>query len=265
MFFAYYIFIGLVGLLIGSFLNVIILRLPENKKITGRSICPKCQKKLKWYHLIPLFSFIFLKGKCSKCKEKISWQYPLVELSTALIFVFSLWQFNIINNSLWSISSIINFSFFIIFASILIVIFVTDLKFYIVPNEVIYPAIFIAFIYQIFNALIGSKMLILESVLSGLGAGLFFLWLVVLTRGKGMGIGDIKIAIFMGLLLAWPNILVALFISFLSGTVIGLFLVVIKRKSLKSEVPFGCFLAPATFIAFFWGAQIINWYFQLIY
>lgn len=256
----------------GSFLNVIILRLPKEKKISGRSFCPHCKKKLSWYELIPVLSFLFLRGKCFGCKKSISFQYPLVELASGIFFVLVVWQFQI--STIEQFSNVaIDILFWLFFVSVLIIIFTTDFKYYIVPDKVIYPAIFGAVLYQIFKLFslnnwqfsFGIKTLepFLKSLLAGVGAAIFFLFLVLITKGKGMGIGDIKIAAFMGILLSFPNIIVALFLAFLSGSVIGLILVLFKKKSLKSEVPFGCFLAPATIVAFFWGSNLINFYWSI--
>lgn len=270
----FYIFVFLLGLCVGSFLNVLISRIPQKKKISGRSHCPKCKKKLRWYELVPVFSFLFLRGRCLHCKKPISWQYPLVELSTAIFFVLSFWQLLARTNFQLSLMLLINFLFWIFFVSVLIVIFVSDIKYYIVPDKIIFPAIIVAFLYQIFKVFEANNLepslnpITLKpffyALIAGFGAALFFFTLVVITKGKGMGLGDVKIAAFMGLLLSLPNIFVALLLAFFSGSVLGLILIALKKKNLKSEVPFGCFLAPATFITFFWGAKLISWYFSLI-
>lgn len=270
----FYIFVFLLGLCVGSFLNVLVLRIPQKKKINGRSHCPKCKKKLRWYELVPVFSFLFLRGKCLYCKKPISWQYPLVELSTGIFFVLTFWQLLLKANLIMNLFFLVDFLFWIFFVSVFIVIFVSDIKYYIVPDKVIFPAIVFAFLYQVFKifeaktsaSFFNFFMLkpIFYALFSGFGAALFFFVLVVFTRGKGMGLGDVKIAALMGLLLSSPNIFVALLLSFFSGSMVGFILIMAKKKNLKSEVPFGCFLAPATFIAFFWGSQIISWYFGLI-
>lgn len=267
-----YLFIFLLGLCVGSFLNVLILRLPRGRKAKGRSYCPKCKKKLKWYELIPLFSFVFLRGKCSYCKKPISFQYPLIEVLTGLFFTLTALQI-IKTSGVLNFNTIIEILFWFFFIGVLIVIFSTDFKFFIVPDKVIYPAIFVAFLYQVFKFFSLSnwkpsftfKTLnpIFTSVFTGAISALFFFSLILLTKGKGMGLGDVKIAAFMGILLSFPNIFVALFLAFFSGSVIGLILIILKKKKLKSEVPFGCFLAPATFIAFFWGANLITFYYNL--
>jgi leader peptidase (prepilin peptidase)/N-methyltransferase len=219
------------GLIVGSFLNCIIYRLEKGESfLKGRSYCPKCKHRLAWQDLVPVLSFLFLLGKCRYCKKSISFQYPLVELATAILFV---------------LSPDIRFTIIVPF---LIIIFVYDLKHYLIPDKIVYLAIGLALILG-FN-----------QVIPACGAALFFLLIVLATRGRGMGIGDIKLAFLMGLLLGWPNILVALSFAFFAGATIGLALIFAKKKSLKSAVPFGPFLIAGTFIALFFGGKIINWY-----
>ena len=232
------IIIFLFGLAIGSFLNCLIYRLEHNQSfLRGRSYCPHCRHQLDLWDLIPVLSFLILRGKCRYCQQKISWQYPLVEIFTGLIFLL------IINYQL----SIINF----IIAPFLIIIFIYDLKHYIIPDKIIYPAILIAAIFNFTNWL------------SALGAAAFFLIIVLVSRGKWMGVGDIKLGFLMGLLLDWPSVLIALFLAFMTGAIIGIGLIISGKKSLKSEVPFGPFLVFGTFIALFFGQRIIERYLQL--
>ena len=241
----FYIFIFFFGLTVGSFLNSIIYRLRSGESfLFKRSFCPHCQHQLSWQDLIPIFSFLILRGKCRYCSQKISLQYPLVELATGLLFVSFF---------------IFHFSFFIfIIACFLIIIFVYDLKYYLIPDKIIYPAIAVTFLYQLFR--ISDFKLLVNPLLSALPASLFFLTIVLVSRGKWMGVGDIKLAFFIGLFLGWPNILVALFLAFFIGAIIGVGLIVTGKKTLKSEVPFGPFLVAGTFMAMFWGQNIINWY-----
>lgn len=266
----YLLFIGIFGLCVGSFLNVLIDRLPRGGSIRGRSYCPHCRKILQWYELIPLLSFIFLKGKCRSCKKPISWQCPIIEFFTGCVFTFVFWHlFSGIKfyAGQWPDSAQwINLFFYLFFVSILIVIFAADLRYYIVPDTIIYPAIVFALLFQIVSILIVKHSLlgIQYSIYSAFGAALFFLFLIFISKGRGMGFGDVKIAAFMGFLLGFPNILVALFLSFFSGAIVGSVLILAKRKKLKSKVPFGCFLAPSTFIALFWGEQLVEWYIKLI-
>ena len=243
-----YLVIFIFGLMVGSFLNSIIYRLQTGESfLFKRSFCPHCKHKLGWQDLIPIFSFLILRGKCRYCSQKISLQYPLVELATGLLFVSFF---------------IFHFSFFIfIIACFLIIIFVYDLKYYLIPDKIIYPAIAITFLYQLFR--IPDFKLLINPFFSALLASLFFLTIVLVSRGKWMGVGDIKLAFFIGLFLGWPNILVALFLAFFIGAIIGVGLIASQRKTLKSEVPFGPFLVVGIFIALFWGQNIINWYLNL--
>ncbi|MBZ1345436.1 MAG: prepilin peptidase [Candidatus Nealsonbacteria bacterium] len=257
------------GLAVGSFLNCLIYRLEKNEALFwGRSYCPNCRYVLSWQDLIPLFSFFLLKGKCRYCRQKISWQYPLVEISTAAIFLLIFNFFTpldnfVSNGARFSIFNFLNLIYYWLIASFLIVIFVYDLKHYIIPDRIIYSAIGIALIFN-FQFLIFNQFSIFKfSILSGLGAAIFFLTIVLISGGKWMGIGDIKLAFLMGLILGWPNILVALFLAFLLGAFIGAILLISRKKTLKSEIPFGPFLVSGTFISIFFGPQIISFYLNL--
>ncbi|TSC75973.1 MAG: leader peptidase (prepilin peptidase) / N-methyltransferase [Parcubacteria group bacterium Gr01-1014_30] len=235
----------------------------------GRSFCPHCKHILTWQDLVPFVSFFVLGGKCRYCQQKISWQYPAVEVSTALLFLL------IFNQQFIStLSQFTTTLYLFLVSSFLIVIFVYDLKHYIIPDKIVYPAIVIAFLYQL-SVIIWNLPAPYHS--EGIGAGfriwslgfgilpsLFFLGIILLSQGRLMGMGDFKLAILMGLILGWPNISVALFLAFLIGAIMGAGLILSGRKSLKSEVPFGPFLVGGTFLAFFWGDKIINWYFNFL-
>ena len=239
-----YFCLFLFGLATGSFLNCVIYRLETGGSfLKGRSFCPHCKHKLSWLDLIPVLGFVFLQGKCRYCGKKISLQYPLVELATGFLFVLAFWHFG------FGISLIP----WLFVLSSLIAIFVYDLKHYIIPDSLVFAAIVVAAVFN-FNLL---------ALLSALGAAGFFLAIVLISRGKWMGVGDIKLAFLMGLMLSWPAILLALFLAFSIGAIIGLGLMAVGRKTFKSEVPFGPFLVIGTFIALFWGEIIIEWYLQL--
>ena len=259
-----YFFIPLFGLAVGSFLNCVIYRLERGESfLEGRSYCPHCRHILNWPDLIPVFSFLILKGKCRYCSQKIFWQYPLVELATAIIFLTLYYNF-------FTMVNLLQFIFLLAISCFLIIIFVYDLKHYIIPDKVVYPAIGFAFLYQLFRSLefvnwnlFGIWNLefgILRPILPSILASAFFLAIVLISRGKWMGMGDVKLAFLMGLFLGWPNILVALFLAFLIGAIIGIGLIVAGKKTLKSEVPFGPFLVTGTFLALFWGEKLINYY-----
>ena len=250
-------FLFLFGLVVGSFLNSVIYRLDTGESIIkSRSHCPYCKKTLSWLELIPLMSFIFQRGKCRHCKKPISWQYPLVELATGILFALYCWYFY--PNILLSI-------FYFLISGFLIVIFVYDLKHYIIPDQIIYPAIIVAGIWYLVSGIFirDTSYEILDTFLSAILASAFFLAIILISRGKWMGIGDAKLAFLMGLILGWPKILAALFLAFLIGAAISVILLALKKKTLKSEIPFGPFLSLATVIAIFWGDILINWYLGL--
>lgn len=270
MILVFYIFIFLFGICIGSFLNCVIYRMelqekmPENSPdrkavsfLRGKSFCPHCKHNLSWQDLIPVFSFLFLKGKCRYCSKKISWQYPTIEILTGILFLFISW-FCVTPGVTQIVGANLCFLFFVSCA--LIIIFVYDLKHYIIPDKVLFPVIGIVFLYQL---IFSFRFLNFNPLWSGFGACAFFLFFFLVSGGRWMGFGDVKLAFFMGLFLGYPNILVALFLAFFLGAIIGVGLIFLRNKNLKSEVPFGPFLITGTFIALFYGQEIVNWYMRL--
>lgn len=248
------LFIFIFGLSVGSFLNVVICRLETKESFFfSRSHCPECGAVLKWYHLIPLLSFLIQKSRCDYCQKKISWQYPLVELTTGLLFllVFSL-QFS--NPVQFSAFQALELFYYFSIISLLIVIFVYDMKHYLIPQKVVYPAIGLVLIklaVDFSNKGFGFE--VYGPLLAAFSAFGFFLLLVLASKGKWMGLGDVKLSFLMGLVLGWPNILVALFLSFFSGAIIGLILIVLGKKTMKSEIPFGPFLAASAIVVLIFG------------
>lgn len=245
--------IFLLGLGVGSFLNVLIDRLPREESFTkGRSYCESCKKTLRWYDLIPLLSFIILKAKCRYCRSPISHYYPVVELTTGLLFVAVLFlpgEFTI------TFITIINLIFYLFIASGLIVVFFVDLKYGIIPDKVVYPAVAVTFIFLVTN----RQSPIANHIFSAISAFLFFLLIFLATRGRGMGFGDVKLAFLIGLILGFPKILVAFYAAFLTGALLSIILILAKKKKFKgSTIPFGPFLVIGTFIALFWGDDILQ-------
>lgn len=227
------------GLIFGSFLNVVIYRLktPPGRGgtakdiIFGRSFCPECKTKLKRHDLIPVFSFVFLRGRCRYCNKKISWQYPIVELLSGLIWVFT-WG---------SVYNIFIFSAFLVIA-------VYDFKWKIIPGKIVYPAIAVALIYN-FN---------IPSLFAAAVAFLFFFAIYFFSNGKAMGLGDAKLAVLIGLFLNPVTALAAFIMAFVIGAVFGIMLIALGKKSLKSQVAFGPFMAVGAAVAFFFSNFINN-------
>ncbi len=261
-------FIFVLGLTIGSFLNAVIFRLKQNERWSrGRSLCPHCRHVLSWFDLIPLVSFVLLRAKCRYCRKSISWQYPLVELVTALVFVIGYGQFftgtleykNIGALLPYSYAPILPYLAYLIISSFLIVIFVYDLKYYLILDKVSLPAFLSAMLlnfllgYSVFNLLLAS----------GLLAGFFFLQFLF-SQGQWLGGGDIRLGLVMGAILGWPMALTALVLAYVLGAIVGLTLMALKKKSWKSQLPFGTFLSLAAWLVLLWGREIVNWYLGII-
>ena len=249
------------GLFIGSFLNVVVDRIPKNQSIVfPPSHCDHCKKHILWYDLIPVISFALLKGRCRFCKTKLSFYYPLVEMITGVLFAFTftlIIQPSILQlqqSNLYALFSTVNVIFYLFIVSSLIVIFFTDIKSGIIPDKILLTASVLTFIWLV----VSSQQLLVAHLLSALGAFLFFLLIHVVSRGRGMGFGDVKLVFFLGLLLGFPGIFFALYIAFLTGAAVGVSLILLKKKKLHgSTVPFGPFLVLGTLVIIFWGNYLI--------
>ncbi len=254
----------LFGTVVGSFLNVLIARLPSEERITGRSYCPHCSHQLYSQDLVPLLSFVFLGGKCRYCRKKISWQYPVVEFVTGLSYAAV--GFLI---TLGSITEITKLVLMLIIASCAIVLFFIDLKHKIVPESVVLVSVCAAFVLQIL-----SKGMLLTVLLSGLGAAVFFLIFHiaggVFSSHGWMGFGDVELAFLVGLVSGWPLVVVSLLFSFLTGALVSITLI-LKNKNqvkpadqLKKTVPFGPFLILGTVTALLFGNRFLIWYLSFL-
>ncbi len=277
----------ILGLSIGSFLNVLIDRIPNDEPpFKGRSYCDRCKKTLKWYDLIPLISYLYLKGKCRYCRDYISFYYPLVELITGVMFVilflwlgnlpFTIYYLPSLNSqfSIFNFQFILNYFYYAFILSSFIVIFFTDLKYGIIPDKIIYPAIIISFFFLFFTPKESWLWLALQSAtlvqlatlgvyanrfLSALGGFAFFLFLYLITRGKGMGFGDVKLAFLIGIVLGFPKIITALYLAFLTGAIVGSILIIWRKKKLKGgTIPFGPFLIIGAVLSLFFGEKILR-------
>ncbi len=241
-------FVFILGLTIGSFLNVLIDRLPQGRSIFwGRSKCDHCHKTLRWFELIPVLSFFIQGGRCRRCHRVLSIQYPLVELLTAIGITY---LFLVFSKSLsLSISSSLVFSS-------LLVIFFADLKYQIIPDSMVV----IGLLGSIGILIATSMSMIAINIITGLASSCFFLFFWYFTHGRGMGLGDVKLALLLGFLLGFPKIVVALYIAFLTGAAYGVILILIGKKSLKTRIAFGPFLVLGTLITIIWGGSIIAWW-----
>ncbi|MBI5448721.1 prepilin peptidase [Candidatus Gottesmanbacteria bacterium] len=239
---------GLFGLCIGSFLNVLIDRLPKGQSVVyGRSHCDHCKKTLRWYELIPIVSFVIQLARCRRCHKKLSLQYPAIELLTGVGFALLFFYFA---------DSITKLSAYVLIFCSLIVIFFADLKYQIIPDSMVVVGI-------IGVGLLGSVFDVRHAQvfwISAFGASVFFLLLWLLTGGRGMGLGDVKLVFLLGLLLGYPGIVVALYAAFLTGAGVGVILMKARHKTWKSRVAFGPFLILGTVITILWKTQILAWW-----
>ncbi|HWA51754.1 MAG TPA: prepilin peptidase [Patescibacteria group bacterium] len=225
------------GLIIGSFLGALTYRLPRRISIIkGRSFCPSCKAQINWYDNIPLISYVLLQGKCRDCSSHISRREPLIELATGIIFIFV--GLNIFN---------------LILASILIAIFVIDFENQIIPDELVFGGILIAVCKLIF-----TSSFLYPNLLASFLSALILLMISLITHGKGMGLGDVKLALLIGLLVGLKFFLVWLFFSFLIGAVLGLFLIIIKKAKLRQRIAFGPFLIFGIAMVLFFGDYFIK-------
>jgi len=241
-----FILFFVLGLIVGSFLNVVIFRFKKKESVLKeRSYCPKCKKKLEVWDLVPVLSFLFLGGKCRYCKKPISIQYPLVELVTAVLFMALYWKFDLT----------IALFYFLVVTCLLILIFVVDLKHYTVPDRLVIPGVFLAFL---------ASYLILDFSLINLGLGVlvsggFFLILFLISKGKAIGMGDLKLGILAGLILGFPEVILALFFAFIFGGLVGGILILSKKKKGRDLIPFAPFFVTAIILTIFFGEKILEW------
>ena len=282
----------LLGSVLGSFIKVLADRSLVKQSFWGRSYCVYCKKHLHWYDLFPVLSYLSTKGKCRYCHKKISWEYPLVEIVMGILIGFLFWSFGFPQDKLLIFLPDLIFKTF--FITILAVLFITDLKKMFIPDRIILPSLLIGFIlslgitiikigylyYSLLKNPIGKFLLpphsdyflrhslltaepFLSGVLMAAIIGGFFWALIIITKGKGMGGGDVKLGAFMGLMLGFPQSLIALILSFLTGAIFSIILIIFGKKHFGQTIPFGPFLVIGSLVALFWGDQILNWYLSL--
>lgn len=254
----------LVGIFIGSFLHVLVDRIPRGESFSrGRSHCDHCRHTLAWFDLIPVFSWLQLGGKCRYCKKQISAYHPLVEVTTGIIFVIFTW---VLAHSfvLFSPFFLFAYAYFLFLFSAFIVIFFTDLKYGIIPFKVVSFGVIVALLWYLLPLILpplaqmAQQHYFLNAFLSGLGAFAAFFLLFLATRGRGLGFGDVVFVFLMGFALGFPRIILGMYIAFISGAIISVILVWIGRKKLKGEtIPFGPFLVAGTVISLLWGDYLI--------
>lgn len=296
----------IIGLILGSFVKALADRSLSNKTFWGRSKCFSCHKVLGVLDLIPILSYLILKGRCRFCHKSIGVEYLWVEVLMGCLIGFLFWtsltNFEFIINNF---KGFFDYQFLIFlfdllfktfFISVLMILTLTDLKEMFIPDRIILPSLLVGLIsFGIFtiykiayfylhlsSSSVGRYLLpphstyfqqhaldiaypFLMGLVCAIAIGGFFYFLIVITKGKGMGGGDVKLGAFMGLMLSFPNSLVALILAFFTGAVFSVVLLALRRKKIGQVIPFGPFLVLGSIIALFWGQEIFNWYLKLGY
>lgn len=254
----FYLFLLILGLAVGSFLGVLTFRLPKKISLSGRSFCTSCRQKIAWYENIPIFSYLWLRARCSLCGKRIPLRYPLLESLAAASFVLT--GYLAINTGpehglafvLRQQLGVFFLPFLLLVVSALLTLLVTDSESGVLPDEVLLPLA----VTVLLTLLALPSPTIFGHLFWGLGVFIFFLALYLLTGGRGMGFGDVKLSFVMGSLLGWPEALVWLFLAFLAGAASGLVLILLGRARFGRPIPFGPYLLVSAYAALFWGERI---------
>lgn len=250
-----HLLVFIIGLVIGSFLNVCIYRIPKKQSICyPSSHCIKCNIKIKWYDNIPLISYAILQGKCRYCKENIDLQYPIVEILNGILYLILFYHYKFT----------ISFIFHGLITSILLVVFFIDFQEMIIPDILVVTII----VLEIFHKFIlyfttSAKVNLLDSVIGLLVAGMIFMFIILFSKGQ-MGSGDMTLISALGFILGLKYILLTIFLSFFIGAILSLLLLLFGVKSRKDFIPFSPFIILGFFIVLLYGESIINLYIELI-
>ena len=255
-----------VGAVVGSFLNVVADRVPAGQSIISPpSHCPNCQRRIASRDLIPIFSYIWLKGRCRYCRFVIPIRSFLVELLTGILFAFLYWHYGLS----WDLAIVI------VFCCLFIILIVTDLETGILPNKIVYPGMILAFVFaglgSIFRFMpsfiadvfpLFAGLWIANAAIGGVAGFVILLVIALIFRG-GMGWGDVKLAGLIGLSVGFPLILVAIFLAVVTGGLAAIILLLLKIRRRKEAIPFGPFLALAAMLTLFWGSDLLYWYLKV--
>lgn len=244
---------GILGLLFGSFSNVCVHRIPLGESVVSPgSRCPNCRSDIAWYDNIPVFSWLILGRKCRHCHQPIAWRYPMLELSMGMIWAAITWYYPLDIYSAWFLAQAI------ILVSILWILTLIDLETFLLPDILTLPGIVVGLLFS-------WKLGYFTDAVIGAVAGYSVFWLVarlflVVTGRDGMGYGDFKLLAMLGAFMGWQALPFIILLSSFSGAIIGSITLILAKKGLQAEIPYGPYLAAAGVIWFFWGASILQWY-----
>lgn len=288
----------LIGAMLGSLVKALADRSLKGDSFFGRSKCTFCKKIIHWYDLVPVLSFLFLKGRCRFCKVGLSIEYLLSEVILGALIAFLFWQsgqkFFTSPDYLTLVILSFDFIFKIFIVVVLSILFLTDLKKTFIPDKITYPSVLIALLFLVIitglkifylylslnQTMVGQLLLpphsdyfqrhalsfaepLILGILMAFLIGLFFFSLIFATNGKGMGGGDLKLGIFIGLVFGFPNSVLALILSFILGSLVGVLMIIFGKRKFGQTIPFGPFLSTSAIITLFWGKEILDWYFHL--
>jgi len=244
----------LLGMIVASFLNVCADRLPAGQSLVyPPSHCPACSRRLAAKDLIPIFSYLWLRGRCRYCKAPIPRRVLWVEIATAALFGLAYWQYGLG----------IELPIALFYISLFMVIFVIDFEHGLILNKIVYPALVVALLLSVFFTIFLPDVSIVPSIArAAIGGGIgfvLFLLVAIVSRG-GMGFGDVKLAALIGLATGFPLVIVALLMGIILGGLVAVILLGFKIRKRKEAIPFGPFLAVAAVVTLLWGSDILNWY-----
>lgn len=244
--------VSVLGLIVGSFANVVIYRLPRQESVVWPgSHCPHCQAPIRWYDNIPLLSFLLLRARCRGCGTPIHWRYPVVEALTAALFIQSVDAFGVTLRAAESM----------VLGTVLLIVFFIDLDHYIIPNRITYPGILVGLLFTL--ALAGWRAAAIAAVTALALGGVFILINIISARllgEEGMGMGDAKLAAMIGAFLGWPIGAVAILLGVFLGGAIGICLLALRLRGRREQIPFGPALAAGAIVAMWWGPRLLHWY-----
>jgi len=259
------IFVFIFGAAIGSFLNVVILRLPNDEHVTGRSHCPHCGHTLGALELIPLVSFVLLGGKCSSCKANISPRYFIIEGITGLLFLVGWLHFNPLATASWLL-----FAEWMVVSAAALAIFVIDLEHYLILDVIVFPVLIIVCLLALASDISSGHSIfsfhsLFVSSLLGAAAGsapFFLIW--YFSKGKWMGFGDVKLLLLLGAATGLRLVPVVVLLAIFSGGAVSSVLLIGTKKTLKSHIPLGTFLSISLLVTLVWGQNILRWYLGIL-
>ncbi len=260
-------FIFILGLCIGSFVNVVVMRtLIGEEFVHGRSRCDACRRELQWFEMIPLISYLVLRGRCRTCHKEIDMMHPVVELLTGTLFVWWL----LIGFAFFQLTSqpllVLQSAFWLVVGLLLLIIVVFDLRAYVIPDLAVLALSFLVIFYRLVLITFAAHQAT-DFALALMGGGMLlaaFLFLWLITKKQGFGFGDVKLIFPLALLMGWPRAFVGVFLAFLIGAVVGVGLIFTGRARFGKPIPFGPFLVLGTILALLWGDSLLRWYLGLL-